>query len=341
MKDVKDNYFEFIKSTRSKFKELGITQEDIGMLVGLTRQSIAKIYEGEYIHLSLMNKEKIDQIRNSTPEKIAAIVKLNKQFEDFKNKTGMLKRKNIDHLTNILKYIKYWVDNPNLGEDYLEFIRFQVENFHMRLNPYHLFFNIYFDKKNNLLLTFDIDYEKKIIKKLYVQKTIEEELKQTNIRINYMEEWNKKYNCRNLDFEIFIESLVEFSRKWGIAYNIYIDHIDNQLDFIKQNVKSKTKKLMESIRQYDISKLFATEYQFIPVEDVIDNYLPTVNKQKVLSDSKYRNEKLSELLRIITGSNYRKEDRILSIMKSSDTDNYTKSNAISQQVIERRKIKSY
>jgi transcriptional regulator with XRE-family HTH domain len=339
MNDVKENYIELIMSRQNEFEEQGISQESIGVLLGLTRQSISKIYAGDYVQLSAASKEKLKRIQHSSIDDIKAIIDLQNQIEDLKKKYGRLKGSNIEHLTSIFKYIRYWIDNPDLGEDYLKAIRIQIENFHMKLNPYYLFFDIYFDKGKNILLAFDIDYNKNIIKKIDVRNSIERKSIHKNSGINYAEQWNKEYESKNVNFETFIKSILDFSAKLGIAYNIYIDHIDNQLDYIRDKVKSKTAKSMPGIRHYDIAKLFATIDQVIAVEDMVLNYLPDTDKNRILTDAEYRNENISKVLHMISGANYTKEDKILSMMMTSDTDNYLKANAVSQEVVNRRQSK--
>lgn len=71
----------------------------------------------------------------------------------------------------------------------------------------------------------------------------------------------------------------------------------------------------------------------------MDQFLKA-DKHEILSDAKFRNKKIIELIHLVSGYNQPQRNKLSSLMKASDSETYQKENAISKEVKKRRALKT-
>lgn len=308
--DIMDcNNNDYFKVINKLHDDIALTYEEIGSYIGLTRQSVSKICDSEYLRFSANHKKKLDLINGENNEIIKTKYELHKQFEEMFNLFSKYKRENIEYLIDIIKYIKYWPTTEKFGEDYMKYLLIHMNNFHMKLNPYHLLMRRIFHKEYRPVISFNIDYNKNIIKEFAIDSfdSIDESSAPLRYDFNYREKWSKKYKTENIDFNEFVDNLVDFY-EGKLRYSIYLDEIDNEFDYIYNNLNKEHKKIFKQIKYFDLARLFRHEDKYIKVEELVENFKTKFEEVKLLSNPNYRNKHIIEVVGKVAGlsqeSNY-------------------------------------
>lgn len=199
-----------------------LKQEEIASYMGMTRQSISKIFKGELIGTSKQNEERLSILLEGNEidlNRAGKVVKLHGIINKVINDAGQLTTSEIENYIEIQKYIKYWNDEKNKGESYMEKINFHLQNFHMRTNPYYLFFKEFFHKDLSPVLTFEIDYNNDLIKSVTLGNIESFDYLDRDYDLAYQRNWDQKFTKKPMGFEKFIDSLLSF---YEGKLNIYI-----------------------------------------------------------------------------------------------------------------------
>lgn len=317
-----------------------LNHQDIANYLGMTRQSLSKIFNNVNVSTSKVIKIRVNQfITNGDVdlEKAASVIKFSKLTTGILDNIGDMNLEEIDHYRDIIQYAQYWQEEKNTIDKYMEKLNFHIQNFHMRTNPYYLYFHMFFHKDLAPLLTFDIDYDNNIVNNVTFGNIIKTDYMNRNYDLNYQNIWDNKNGIKSQSFEDFIDNILDFY-SGKLRYNVYLDYIDNQFDYIYSNLSKKYKEKFNGIHYVDLSRIFTVMGDKKNIEAVMSNYT-NVDSKKILSNALYRNKIIIDVIRIVSGYKINKTNKLDSLMKTSDSEKYIKNDAISKEIKERRKLR--
>lgn len=327
-----------------KLKELNdnneLTQEEIARYLGMTRQTLSKIFDGTLVTITKKNKERLVTLIESEEislDKSISIIKFYNMLHNIIPRLGNMSVSEIKHYEEIVKYVAYWNDNNFKMREYMKKINLHMQNFHMRTNPYYLFFHEFFHKDLAPLLTFDIDYNKNRVNNVIMGNIVENDYAGKGYDLKYQDNWNKLVREDSLTFEMFITYLNEFY-KGKVRYNLFLDVVDNEFDYISSKISKKYRDMLSNINYLELDRVFRTLDDERYLEEIVSDFF-VIDKEEFVRNSIYRNKYLIKMIRLVSGYNQVQHSKLDKVMKSSDSENYDKSNHISKEIKERRRLK--
>lgn len=326
-----------IKELARLLPDTNIIQEDIAKYLGITRQSLSKIFNGEYVQTSEYTKRRFvnllkDEKLNLEYAKI--YIKTHKTLQILIDDLSKMEKTEIDDLNQLIKYVMYWIDKDN-REEYMHKLYIHIQNFHLRINPYYLYFKEYFHKDLQPVLTFQIDYKRHQVYDIVLGNIVNSDYMQRNYNLNYQNIWDAKFE-KEMSFDSFVNALSSFY-DGKLRYIIYSDNIDDEISYIQKNIKKGVAKQLEQVNFLDISNIFRINSGTYRLEDLLKNYLPNLEERKILRDSYYRNNNIIKMIRKLCHYDIEKTHDINSILKTVDSEKYNKDKAENVEVVERRK----
>lgn len=313
------------------------TQKEISEYLGLTRQSISKIFNGEYVKLSKNVKKKFNNlfINDELDFKYAlSVIKLNHSMKLLLEKVKEVETSEVENLNQLLKNTMYWLEE-NSSENYMEKLNIQVQNFHMRINPFYLHFREFFHKDLQPLLTFQVDHKNKKVYDIVLGNVEKENYLNKERDLNYQINWSKHYETE-LDFEDFIEALAIFY-EGKLRYTIFEDTVDSDFKFIEENVSKKATLKLRKIYFLDISRIFQLPGSNYRLEQILVNFLENIDVNELVRNSQYRNNQIIRMIRKLCEYDIKDTHDINSIFKVAESESYDKGKAETREIIKRRK----
>ncbi|HRY78689.1 MAG TPA: hypothetical protein P5154_07995 [Candidatus Izemoplasmatales bacterium] len=274
----------------NKLLETGLSQRELGEFLGVTRQSIKRCSEGYELSSKITQFALLEQLPLSAQLKMIAIDQFHREMMSSVSK----KPRTVDKVHQGFEYMHHWCTSPKYSEDFINYLFGHVVNFHMRYSPYALLYRDYFDRESRMLLTLDIDYANKNIKR-YCLASLKE---RTSMMV-----FPSIPEGTPIGFPDFIDRL----QSWAgdkVQINIYGDNQDDELEFIKENVTAEYKKKMNDWSVYDFSRMFNVfemQSKVGPnIETVLRNFKIEFDDDLLLKDCVYRSEKVISLVRMVS-----------------------------------------
>lgn len=330
-----------IKELQIIIDKTSLTQQDVANYLGMTRQTLSKIINGDQVSTSKSNEMRLQELKENKSlnlKKAKNILLFHKSFTNVFNNIGSLSSSEIEHYKVILNYLQYWNEQKSNEDNYMEKLNCHIQNFHMKTNPYYLYFHEFFHKDLAPLLTFDIDYENLTVNHVVFGNISKSDYLGKGYDLNYQDNWEDQTKHRkSFQFEEFIDEWLKFY-EGKLRILMYIDHIDNQFEFLLKNVNLTYKKKLKLLNTVDISRLFSIVGTNRTIENVINNYFE-VDKKRLLSSSNYRNKSIIKLINIVCGYNIEKENTLTKLIKTSDSETYNKDSEIITEIKLRRDSK--
>lgn len=288
----------------------GITQLELANFLKVTRQTVKRLSEGFELTCKMPNFELIE---DKDIETIKIIIQIYSFSNEIIKSISSKSSNTIEKAYEGYKYLHHWCLDPKYDEKFIGFIFGHITNFHMRYNPFSLLLRDFFYKEDLPLLTFNIDYHHKNIKSFYLIEFDNDNSK------GYTEFFNKKTIQFPIAFEEFIDLVHEMVGGWIVRCNVYLDRDDDELGFIEKNIKKSYIEKLDRIHYYDLSRMFnyfENNSKIGPlIEDVLTNFNVEFDKMKILTDPKYRGEKIVDLVNMVSLSTLRDKSKNNSIDK--------------------------
>ena len=307
-----------------------ITQQDLGNYLQITRQTVAKISNGEYVKLNSESQYKLDKLNNRSIEEIKKILKLDQYINDIRNRILEGNEKYIDYAYEGFKYMHYWVidDKFKQQDKYHEFYYGHMNNFYPRFNQAALFMRDTLNRQKYPLVTYQIDYNKKQITDMCIKAFTKE-----NDRVDF--------DTKSLEFPITFQNFLEMLEariKPSPRFLIYRDYLDDDWKFIIDNVKEQWVHKQEI---YDLSRLlnfFENQQPYFGplIENALKQFKIDFDVDRLLIDCHYRAEKIVELINLISLEDLHRQKYDKSAMMF-DSHGFKRNNNYVQE--ERRKLK--
>ena len=271
-----------------------ITQIELANYLGITRQSVSKLRKGEYVNLSKETKKKLLNLEGKTENDIYNIFKISKNMNEILNRIVDGDSKYLSEAAEGVGYMYYWITNDKFVDQpkYHTYYFGHMNNFYPRYNQAALFMRDTLDRQRYPLVTYQVDYEKKLILDFCIKEFVEK----------YS---SPLYNVEDVVFPItFKEFMDELEKriKPSCRFMLYLDYIDDDWGFIVKNIKNHnvTKKEI-----YDLSRLFnfldnEQPYYGPLLENVLDQFKVKYDINTLLSDCNVRANKIVEVVNIIS-----------------------------------------
>lgn len=308
----------------------GISQVAFAKYLGITRQTVAKIARDEYYKFKEEAVYKLEALKNRSKEEVESIMKIDSKLEDIKNVIIKGDSKYLNEAFQGIDYMHYWLNDKKFREQpkYHKYYFGHMNNFYPRYNQAALFMRDTLERQKYPLVTFQIDYKNKLITSASI--------KAFNERFHRLD-----YNLKKVKFPISFKefiNLLDTRIQPKNKFLLYLDYIDNDWEFIKENLDSET---LKGVEIYDLSRLlnfFDNEQPYYGplIEDALENFRIKFEKEKLFTDCTYRAEKIIELINLISldALASKKQDRSSYLFDSHGLireNNYIK--------LERRKLK--
>lgn len=329
-----------IRSLKPLNDDNKLTKEEIAKYLGMTRQTLSKIFDEIPVTITKKNEQRLYSLLDNEIvclDKSLAIIQLYNMAQNLIPKLGEMQTSEIGHYEEIIKYVAYWNDNNFKMREYMKKINLHVQNFHMRTNPYYLFFHEFFHKDLAPLLTFDIDYDKNLVCNVTLGSIVENDYTERGYDLNYQKNWDELVTKKSLPFEEFITNLRSYY-DGKVRYNLFLDTVDNEFHYISSKISKKYRDILSKINYLELDRVFRTIDDERYLEEIVSEFFD-IDKGKFVQNAKYRNKYLIKLIRLVSGYNQIKHSKLDKIMKASDSENYDKSKQLSKEVKERRKLK--
>lgn len=273
-----------------KLLDMGITQIDIGYYLQMTRQTVAKIKNGEYLKLSKEVERKLIMLNDRKKDEVEKILQIDKNLNEVKDVIFKGDTDYIDAAYEGIGYMSYWLldDKFIKKEKYHKYYYGHMNNFYPRYNQTALFMRDTLNRNVYPIVTFQIDYLKNVITQICIN-SFKPQFKKTEYELSDVE--------LPLSFDGFIALLGERIKPQS-KFLVYKDYIDDDWQYIIDHIK-KSKSIDYEI--YDLSRLFnffdnQQPYYGPLLEDVLSQFRIEYDKKKLLSDCCYRAEKIIELV---------------------------------------------
>lgn len=142
-------------------------------------------------------------------------------------------------LLSSLQYFHHWLTddkyNINVRKKFLKYIR----NFHARVNPTYMFFNSF--NRNRRLLTYNINEKTKKVIEYVIYDCFEKKIEKQN---------------SDIVFSDFVNEVHAFVNDKKYRLTVFLDAIDNDFEFIYDNLKLEDKKKFDEISYFDLSRVY-------------------------------------------------------------------------------------
>lgn len=271
-----------------------ITQEELGQYLEVTRQTVAKISRGEYVKLSDKSVYRLNALIDKSMDEISQIIDLDRFLKDIFDRMIKGDKKYISRAHEGFKYLHYWLLDEKFESkpEYHEMYFGHMNNFYPRYNQAALFMRDALNRQRYPLLTYQVDYQKKLI---------------TNFSLKaFVKEYDRPSFTTNdinfpIDFKSFLEILIEKILPKP-RFLIYKDYIDDDWQFILDNVKEQW---IHKEEVYDLSRLlnyFGNEQKYYGplIEDSLKNFDIHFDEMKIHYDCEYRAELIVKLINMIS-----------------------------------------
>lgn len=274
--------------------QLDIKQKDIASYLGITRQTVAKIQNGEYYQLKEPVKEKLSMLENRTKDEVEKIMLIDSKLDEIKKTiiTGDLEY--IDQAYEGISYMHYWITDSKFIEQpkYHKYYFGHMNNFYPRYNQAALFMRNTLNRRKYPLVTFQVDYKKNLITSACI-KSFKPEF------------YKPEYNLSDVHFPIQIEAFIQLLNdriKPKAKFLVYLDYLDDDWDYVIGKTRKKDQVQNEI---YDLSRLLnffenAQNYYGPLIEDALSQFKINYEKDKLLRDCYYRADKIVELINMIS-----------------------------------------
>jgi len=274
--------------------QLDIKQKDIASYLGITRQTVAKIQNGEYFQLKEPVKEKLSMLENRTKDEVEKIMLIDSKLDEIKKTiiTGDLEY--IDQAYEGISYMHYWITDSKFIEQpkYHKYYFGHMNNFYPRYNQAALFMRNTLNRRKYPLVTFQVDYKKNLITSACIK--------------SFKPEFNKlEYNLSDVHFPIQFEAFIQLLNdriKPKAKFLVYLDYLDDDWGYV---IGKTGKKDQVQNEIYDLSRLLnffenAQNYYGPLIEDALSQFKINYEKDKLLKDCCYRADKIVELINMIS-----------------------------------------
>lgn len=269
---------------------MNITQQELGDFLGITRQTVANIVKGNYTKLSNKTKKRLDQINERSEEEVIKILKMNRFFEEIKDRVFIGDHQYIDYAYEGFSYMHYWITNPKFigQEKYHKYFFGHLNNFYPRFNQIALFMRDTLNRQRYPLITYQIDYKINKIKNFSIKSFVAEHKK---------EEYDTSSIIFPISFQRFFEELKKRINP-STKFLLYLDYKDDDWKYILSQVPNQW---IHEIEIYDLSRLFnffTNEQMYYGplIENVLDQYRIPYKFDKLMTDCSYRADKIIELI---------------------------------------------
>jgi transcriptional regulator with XRE-family HTH domain len=267
-----------------------VTQQGLADFLGITRQTVAKILKDEYVRLSPKSSEKLRYLHQKSGLEINQLLQIDEYLDEIKKRIYEGNDQYLDYAYEGIKYMHYWITDEKFvnQEKYHKFLFGHINNFYPRFNQIALFMRDTINRQRYPLVTYQIDYNNKLIKDFCIKA--------------FVSEYDDKlYQTQDIKFPItFVEFFNELSKRImpSIRFMIYKDYKDDDYKFILDNVKQHNIKESEI---YDLSRLFnffSNEQRYYGplIENVLSQFRIEYDFDRLLSDCSYRADKIIELI---------------------------------------------
>lgn len=271
-----------------------VSQIELAQYLEITRQTVAKLGKGEYVNLSAKTKSKFKYLDKRSSNDIENIIKINKKFEEISDRILQGDSKYLTEALEGISYMHYWITDKKFinQEKYHTYYFGHLNNFYPRYNQAALFMRDTLNRQKYPLVTYQMDYEKKLIINFCIKEFIPE----------YS---NKLYDTSDINFPInFDEFINELEKriKPSFRFLLYLDYKDDDWLFLLQNLKKQNNYNYEI---FDLSRLFnfldnEQAYYGPLIENVLQQFRVDYDEIKLLSDCEYRANKIVEVVNIIS-----------------------------------------
>jgi transcriptional regulator with XRE-family HTH domain len=271
-----------------------ITQQELGDYLEITRQTVSKIKNGEYVKLSRKTEEKLSHLENRTQYEIDSLIKLDQMLLEIRDRVIKGDSKYLTEAREGIGYMHYWLTDEKFlnKENYHTYYFGHMNNFYPRYNQAALFMRDTLNRQKYPLVTFQVDYEKKMITDFCIKAFVPEHE-------------NDRYKLEGvslpISFERFLEELTNRIQP-TLRFMVYRDYKDDEWDFILRNVK---KHRIHEREIYDLSRLFNfldnEQAYFGPlIENVLSQFRINYDLSKLLTDCYYRADKIVEVVNLVS-----------------------------------------
>lgn len=273
-------------------KKINVTE--LAHFIGVSRPIIYSIKNGQHFKI---NEDKINRIlclKGRDLDEIRIIFEMNENFIKmqnyliFKDKGYILKAK------SSFDSLFHWLMDQKFQDSlkYSDAIFGHINNFFPRYNQLALFMRKPIWREKYPLITYQIDYDKKMITDM-------------SIKVFDKKYMKSEYDISNIEFPIsfnrFEDELVN-RIKPTLRFVTYRDYQDDDFKFILENLKSKKIKETEI---YDLSRLFnhfgnQKDFYGPLIEDILSYVKIDFDKEIIHKDCHYRGDKIIELINFMS-----------------------------------------
>ncbi len=278
-----------------ELEKAGLTQIEIATFLNTTRQSVSKIlnHDGEKDFEIKSRLENLDFISGKKVDMAKKIIEIYLiSLDTFKKSIQVdgITDDYYDILLSSLKYYNHWITEKkysiNIRKNYLKY----TKNFHARVNPTYMFFTSF--NRNIGLLTYNINEKTKKVTEYVIYDCYEKNIEKQNTDITFSNFVNEIYT-----------SLID--KKYKVM--IFFDSIDNDFDFIRNNLKLDDRKKLDEIEYFDLARIYNTQDSFIIggiIECVLENFNIDFDEKRLLREPLYRAKKIADLIDVSMMTKY-------------------------------------
>lgn len=271
-----------------------ISQKEFAAYLDVTRQTVAKLRDGGYYKLSNKSSNKLQKLQNRSNEDIHKIFQIDRFIDEIKQRILEGDTEYIDAAYEGVSYMHYWItDDKFINQPkYHKYYFGHMNNFYPRFNQAALFMRDMLNRQSYPLVTYQVDYDRKLITDFSIQA--------------FVEDYHKNdFRTDDIIFPISIQQFADELNKRIVPqakFLIYKDYKDDDWAYIIENLKHNPIQVNEI---YDLSRLFnffenQQPYYGPLIEHVLDQFRIEYDSKRILKDCNYRGKKIIELINMVS-----------------------------------------